>query len=286
MPLCTDPALVRERLNTDRPWSAYALGDLAPALAGRTEWHLGPDGALLLLYRAFETPVLFALGAPEGVTPLLDEIEAEPALYLSIRPDMLPLIKARYTVTPEAAMWRMTLTAADARSGAPQGGAVRLGLDDLPRLSALYADGAPTGETPDFFDAGMLANGVFYGVYEGRALVAAAGTHLVVPEEGVAAIGNVYTRRDRRGRGLAGQATGAVARALLAHVPPLELIALNVNQANPAAVKVYERLGFGGMRRSMKGWRGGWKGWHDPGLLAAGDGMQAARLAAGAGSRS
>ena len=90
---------IRDSLNTDRPWSAYALGDLAPALAGRTEWHLGPDGAILLLYRAFETPVLFALGAPEGVAPLLDEIAGEPALYLSIRPDILPLIKARYSVT-------------------------------------------------------------------------------------------------------------------------------------------------------------------------------------------
>jgi len=242
MPLCTDPAVVRARLNTDRPWSAYALGDLAPALAGRTEWRLGPAGAVLLLYRAFETPVLFTLGAPAAMDPLLDEIAAEPALYLSIQPDLLPLIKARYTVTHEAAMWRMTLAAADFRPPAP--GAVRLGLADMPRLNALFADGAVAGEAPDFFDADMVAHGVFYGVEEGGALVAAAGTHLVVPEEGMAAIGNVYTRRDRRGRGLAAQTTGAVAAELLAHTPPLDLIALNVNQANPAAVKVYERLGF------------------------------------------
>ena len=133
MPLWTNSALVRARLNTDRPWAAYALGDLAPALAGRTEWHVGPDGAILLLYRAFETPVLFALGAPEAVAPLLDEIAAEKTLYLSIRSDMLPLIKARYTVTHAAAMWRRTLAADDARSGPPAPGTVRLGLDDLPR---------------------------------------------------------------------------------------------------------------------------------------------------------
>ena len=48
----------------------------------------------------------------------------------------------------------------------------------------------------------MVTDGVFFGVYEGEALVAAAGTHLVSREEGAAAIGNIYTRRDRRGRGL------------------------------------------------------------------------------------
>ncbi len=243
MPLSIDPAVVRARLNTDRPWSAYALGDLAPALAGRTEWHLGPDGALLLLYRAFETPVLFTLGGPAGLAPLLAEIAAEPRLYLSIQPDILPLIKAGYDVTHEAAMWRMTLAPADFNPPAANN-ATRLGLDAMPALTALFADGRATGESPDFFDADMVAHGVFYGVYEGGVLAAAAGTHLVVPEEGVAAIGNVYTRRDRRGRGLAAQVTGAVAAALLAHMPPLDLIALNVNQANAAALSVYEGLGF------------------------------------------
>jgi predicted GNAT family acetyltransferase len=138
-------------------------------------------------------------------------------------------------------MWRMTLDPA-AFCPVPHR-ARRLSLADLPALETLFADGVPHGEAPDFFNAAMLADGVFFGLFEGPALVAAAGTHLVAPQEGVAAIGNVYTRRDRRGRGLAAQVTSAVAADLLGQ-SPAPLVALNVNQANAAALRVYERLGF------------------------------------------
>jgi GNAT superfamily N-acetyltransferase len=249
LPLTSSPSTIRSRLLADRAWSVYALGDLAPGFSALSEWHVtapasrgafGPE-ALLLVYRAFETPVLFTLGPPAAVEPLLAEIAGERALYLSIRPEILPLIQARYQVPHLAAMWRMTLSPADFFP-VPDC-ARRLSLADLPALEALFADGAPHGEAPDFFNAEMLAQGVFFGLYEGSVLVAAAGTHLVAPAEGVAAIGNVYTRRDRRGRGLAAQVTSAVAAELLRHSPPL-LVALNVNQANPAALRVYERLGF------------------------------------------
>ena len=64
----------------------------------------------------------------------------------------------------------------------------------------------------------MIESGVYYGVLEGSSLVAAAGTHVFAPDEGVAAIGNVYTRRDQRGRGFAACVTSAVAARLL-HCP-------------------------------------------------------------------
>ena len=69
-----------------------------------------------------------------------------------------------------------------------------------------------------------------------------AGTHLVVPQEGIAAVGNIYTRRDRRGRGLAGRVTAAVVAELLRRGVPT--VALNVAQTNATARRVYERVGF------------------------------------------
>ena len=58
----------------------------------------------------------------------------------------------------------------------------------------------------------------------------------------MAAIGHVYTRRDQRGHGYAGLVTAAVAADLAAK--GCQVIALNVEQHNTAAVRVYEKLGF------------------------------------------
>lgn len=243
MALVTDRSAIRARLSADRAWSVYALGDLAPGLFAHTTWHAtADDKSLLLLFRAFETPVLFTIGPAAGVERLLAEVRAEPKLYLSIRPDILPLIHARYDISRVTLMWRMVLD--PARFAPRPSGAVRLTLLDYSALARLHADGAAAGEAPDFFAPYMVEQGVFYGIYEGAELVATAGTHVVAPAEGVAAVGNVYTRRDRRGRGLATQTTGAVTAELLTRMPPGGLIALNVMQANTAAVTVYERLGF------------------------------------------
>ena len=238
MPKLGDRAAIRRILETDRPWAAYALGDLSPGFFSDCEWNGAdpPSPALVLLYRGFETPVLFAMGAPER------ECAAYPKVILSIRPEMLPVLEERYQITRRVPMWRMLL---DPRRFTPAqgGGGVRLGPTDLPALERLYADGQAAGEAPDAFAPAMLESGVFFGARAASGeLVSAAGTHLVVPAEGVAAIGNVYTRRDHRGRGLATGVTGAVAAALLA--AGLRTVVLNVAQANAAAVRAYEKVGF------------------------------------------
>jgi ribosomal protein S18 acetylase RimI-like enzyme len=110
----------------------------------------------------------------------------------------------------------------------------------VPALLALYADGASSGESPDFFFPTMVADGVFHGSYQAGALVAAAGTHVVARDEGAAAIGNVYVRRDHRGQGLG----RLVTQAVLAELAGIETIGLNVRADNEVALQLYESLGF------------------------------------------
>jgi GNAT superfamily N-acetyltransferase len=241
MPPIADPNRIRALLDTDRPWSVYALGDLCAALFPQTTWFHAPGPALALLYHGFHTPVLFTLGEPTALRAVLAEVAGTTEMYLHVRPEVVPLLEETYRVSGRKEMARMILDPAAFRAGQSEE-VTCLGSGDLERLRRLYAGGEAAGEAPDFFTPSMLAEGVYFGVREGDELAAAAGTHLVAEAEGVAAIGNVYTRQDRRGRGLASRLVAAVAAELLNC--GARTIALNVARDNAPARRVYEKLGF------------------------------------------
>jgi GNAT superfamily N-acetyltransferase len=232
---------IREILSRDGAWSLYALGDLAPGYFERCSWFLNDSEALILLYRGSAPPVLFATGSPASVARLLPKVRGERAFYLHVRPEIVELLAADYEIQELKHMWRMTLDTTRYQTVSSRE-VRRLGGPDLPALRELYADGEPAGEAPDFFFPEMLKQGVFFGVEDGGRLASVAGTHLVVPGEGVAAVGNIYTRRDCRGRGWGALVTGAVVGELSRREIPT--IGLNVNQQNLAAIRVYEKLGF------------------------------------------
>ena len=234
---------VRAVLSRDRAWSVYALGDLGPEYFSRCSWFLTADdpGALILLYRGPAPPVLFSIGAPLSVARLLNEVREERAFYLHVKPEIVEVLAKAHRISGLKHMWRMTLDPANYRP-VPCRQARRLGTPDLEALQQLYADGKPAGESPDFFFPEMLDRGVFFGMEAGGELASVAGTHLAVPAEGVAAVGNIYTRRECRGRGLASQATSAVVEEL--RRLGISTIGLNVSQDNEQAIRVYEKLGF------------------------------------------
>jgi ribosomal protein S18 acetylase RimI-like enzyme len=232
MPRLTDKHVIRTHLRRDPAWSVYALGDLAPAMFPKTLW-FAPD--LTLVVQDYGTAILFAMG-PGSVGEAL-ECVAGP-VHLQVQRDALDEVARHATVSSPRLMWRMTWTGD--RQAWPGAVTTRLGASDVPALQALYADGASSGESPDFFFPSMVADGVFHGIYEGTVLAAAAGTHLLAREEGVAAIGNVYTRHDRRRRGLGRLVTCAV----LGELAGVETIGLNVRADNDAALRLYESLGF------------------------------------------
>ena len=232
MAVLADKARIRAILQRDPRWCVYALGDLSPRMFDKCRWFT-PD--LTLVLHDYDTCILFAMG-----TGSLDEALEHVTfpVHLQVQQGALEHISRVTRVEQQKAMWRMAWNGGPIAPPDPR--AKRLGASDVEALLRLYADGDTTGESPDFFYPAMLDHGVFFGVHEDGELIAAAGTHLVAPDEHAAAIGNIYTRRDRRGRGLGRIVTTAVLRELQG----IQTIGLNVRADNDAAIHLYRSLGF------------------------------------------
>ena len=238
-------------LRTDRLYAAYAIGDLEPWFFRQCRWWLAEtDGrwALILLFSGLQPPALFCLGEPDGVAATLDQAPLPECVYFTARPEHWPQIEARYRLQFAHPMLRMVLDAESfrpaclcvyARRQAAHGAVFRLRTSDLDGLQTLYGHGKP-GDA-DGFAPFQVEQGIFYGLAVDGELVSVAGTHLVAPSYGLAALGNVFTHPAHRGRGYATTCTSAVTAALLAQ--GLDVV-LNVAQANEPAVRLYKKLGY------------------------------------------
>lgn len=232
-----DLACIRTLLDRDRDWSVYALGDLDPRRQHHCEWHVR-GSSIALIYREFDTPILFVAGGGE----IVEALPAMDACLLQVPDVLLAALAPRFEVEWARPVFRMALDPDAPGSAAPAGPVDPLGPSDVPDLLELYADGDATGEAPDFFIPSQVDDGTFVGIREDGHLVAAGGTHLYSATESVGAIGNVYTRRSHRGRGLAAVVVRAIVDQLRAR--GTRTIALNVRTGNTTAIRLYERLGF------------------------------------------
>ena len=240
MPHLLDFDDVRRRLERDRPWSAFALADLDPPYAQHAAWFGPPQGdSVVLVYGAFDPPIVFCQGEPAECEAILAEaqlLSRTASAYVNVTDLLWPIVGRNFTTFEARRMTRMLLQA-DPPKGWSHVAAVPLGPDDLGALRNLYAE-----EPPAFFLPEQVKDGVYFGVRQSGDLVAVAGTHVVSARGSVGAIGNVYTRPDCRGRGLAAEVTGAVAGELRRR--GIATIVLNVADSNGVARRVYQRLGF------------------------------------------
>lgn len=247
MPRLSDKTRIRAILETERSWSVFALGDLEPQFFTQSTW-FGSNAnrpAIALLYTGFSIPILLTVGNAEDMRPILIEMTAEllrlPKVYTVMKPDAFALLESRYSVVEKRTMCRMIFdpsTHENASTREPS----RLGRSDADALRQLFRDGESSGEAPEWFIPEMLDQGTYFGFFEDGNLIAAGGTHVLSIAESIAGIGNIYTRLDRRRRGLAAAVTSTIIRRLLEM--GIRTIALNVRSENNVAVRLYERIGF------------------------------------------
>ncbi|MGD8814712.1 MAG: GNAT family N-acetyltransferase [Anaerolineales bacterium] len=228
---------VKQRLEQDRHWCAYALADLYPPYAPHAHWHIHED-AVLLIYRGLNPPILFAYGNPTQAVRLFGRLSPGRYQY-GLLASHLAIIEDRLKRENEAIMWRMALKRDHFPHKQVDEDVVPLGISDLQELMDLF-DEHP--DRPDSFDEGQLANGFFFGIREQDQLCAIAGTHVVSPQAGVAALGNIFTHPTWRSRGYSKRVTSALVSALLKQ--DLPTIVLNVAQDNHVAIGIYRHLGF------------------------------------------
>ncbi|WP_319461310.1 GNAT family N-acetyltransferase [Micromonospora sp. RTP1Z1] len=235
-----DRAALAELLSRDPVLHAYQLGDLDDFFWPYTSWFRRGD-QVALLYHGVALPTLLAFASParaaELATLLTELAPVLPArLWAHLSPGLDEALADRFVIESAVGHHRMALTDPARLTRAAPAGEV-LGRGDLPQLLDLYSVAYPG----NWFDPRMLDTGQYVGIREADELVAVAGVHVWSPTWRVAAVGNVTTHPRARGRGLAGAAVAALCARLRDSV---DHVTLNVRADNPAALRLYGRLGF------------------------------------------
>ena len=230
---------VRAFFEHDRILAAYALADLDPENVDRSRWWIARrDGTIVaaaLLVEVLPFRPCFAMGETEPLAEIFRNGLSEARLILATPPNGRPAIEASYRFERIDVMNRMWVQADTFRPRVSQT-LTRLGPDELDDIIDLYGTSSRS-----YFTAARLAREIYFGVYSGRQLVAAAGTHVRSRGASIAAVGNVLTRLAYRNRGMATSVTSAVT---LAAFDEHRDVVLNVRQDNTTAVSVYRRLGY------------------------------------------
>jgi RimJ/RimL family protein N-acetyltransferase len=230
---------VRAFFERDRFIAAYALADLDPENVDQSRWWVARRGddivAAALLVEVLPFRPCFAMGESQALAELFRNGMAESRLILATPPNGRLPIEASYRFERIDVMHRMRLSL-DRFKPRVSHTVTRLTADELEDVIDLYGNASRTYFTPK-----RLERELYFGVYAGRQLVAAAGTHVRSYGAGIAAVGNVLTRLAYRNRGMATSVTSAVTEAALeVHRD----IVLNVRQDNTPAISVYRRLGY------------------------------------------
>lgn len=240
--LVSDPGPLLALFARDRLVHPYGIADAEQRWAASRWWCRGDAAVGLLDLPGSLTAVGYAVSV------------RDPGGTLDLLGDLAPWLPGRFVMTaPRGAVgrleprWRPVWHTADLKMALtrptslppPDARTVVLRRRDLADLEALYATDPEAG---GFFHAGLLDTGAYLGIRDdGGRLVTTAGVHVLDEVNRVAAIGNVATDPAHRRQG-----DGTAVVATLCHElrSRVDVIGLNVAEANLAGRCLYERLGF------------------------------------------
>lgn len=229
----------RAYFERDRIMAAYALADIDASEIERARWWTATRGdevvAAALIVEALPFRPCFASGEKDALAAIFRDGIREPRIVVATPPAGRLAVESVYRLERVEKMHRMAVDVATFRPRVAHT-VTRLGADHIDDVIDLYGHASRTYFTPE-----RLAREIYFGVYVGVTLAAAAGTHVRSRRSSIAAVGNVLTRLAYRDRGMATSVTSAVTAAALEEHRD---VVLNVRQDNAPAIAVYDRLGY------------------------------------------
>src|SRR5512141_497354 len=165
-----DRTVLREFLERDRLFAAYAICDLDEREFPRTRWalaHQGDDVVALGVEDEGSSPQpLLVMGSDAGIQSILRDVLRPRLAYIAALPGSLAAVGRRYRLDPGPAMVRMAVTAEKFRP-VDDPGVERLSPIDTPELNRLYRLGFGSG-----LPSQAVAEGVDYGLRIRNRLIA------------------------------------------------------------------------------------------------------------------
>jgi ribosomal protein S18 acetylase RimI-like enzyme len=221
----------------------YTIGDLDDFFWPDTKWYAmyenGEMQSVALLYSGMSpsTLLLFYEKDPYYSRALLKSIRdlLPEKFYVHFSPGLIDIFGKENIVKDYGHNYRMVLTREPEHISDEN---IRhMELSDIDAINSLYKVAYPD----NWFDSRMVKTGKYFGYFISGLLIGIAGIHVYSEEYRIAALGNIATHPDFRGRKISYKLTSALCCNLKNSV---DVIGLNVKSENPAAIKCYENIGF------------------------------------------
>lgn len=240
-----DPRQIEAVLRRNTYLNLYALGDLDPFFWPYTTWYGWPSDhgieQIVLMYTGEPLPVLLAMSDGEGTAlqELLSDLQVilPVTFYAHLNGPAASILTRAYELTSHGIHYKMALKTWELVEQVDTGKVIQLGPEDAESIVHLFEASYPG----NWFQPRMLETGYYFGIREGERLVSVAGVHVFSAQYRVAALGNITTHPDYRGRGLGRAVTARVCQELR---ETTDAIGLNVKIENLPAVTCYRNLGF------------------------------------------
>ncbi len=236
-----DRSALEKYFRLDPPLHLYSLGDLDDFYWPRITCYGIQIGKALKnitpFYQGEDLPVLLAFGEldHEYIRQLQSLLPDQ--FYAHLSPGLIKQFSDVYQIAEHGDHFKMVLTNSDPISRANTKNTFRLAGTDLAEVNELYEESYPDNA----FDPRMLRSGQYIGLRHQGRLVSIAGIHTYSATYRVAALGNITTHPEYRGRGYSKAVTARLCQLLERTV---DFIGLHVKCDNRLALSLYESLGF------------------------------------------